>query len=478
MFANNHIPDATHATQSLPGKTTAMPFFQPKLTINAPGDQYEQEADAMAERVGQAPQGTGAVSAADAVGTVQRQVEDREEEPVQRKCSDCEKEEKERVQRQEKEPEEESVQRKCSDCEKKEKERVQRQEKEPEEEPVQRQPEKEEEKPPVQMMPLMRKSAGGGYTATPALSNRLSASKGGGSVLPAPTRAHMESAFGADFSRVRIHTDRDAAEMNAGISARAFTHGSDIYFNNGQYAPENGEGKRLLAHELTHVVQQGGSERKRNIRTTMRKQIIQRSVTDQYPIIRRNLRRSLFDWAIRANEANQVLDILIGLADQNLIDTHFQMVADGLWGKFEGNVPEESQPNLQQLNARIQRLMTIGRLTRSDQDLIREICLIFFPDNHPDCINDQVAVIALDMVYRASRCDVFMDIIPRPPARPSLLWLLRQAAAPFIREARRGGRHYRVCLNGISYHFRGQYDDARGISCHEVSTPRGARGVR
>lgn len=197
----------------------------------------------MAERVVQAPQSQGPVSGADAVGSAQRQPEDREEEPVQRKCSDCEKEEKERVQRQEKEPEEELTQ---------------------------RQPEKEEEKPAVQTMLLMRKAANGGYTATPALSAQLSASKGGGSVLPAPTRAHMESAFGADFSRVRIHTDRDAAEMNAGISARAFTHGSDIYFNKGQYAPESGEGRRLLAHELTHVVQQKKNDIARsgtNVRT-------------------------------------------------------------------------------------------------------------------------------------------------------------------------------------------------------------------
>lgn len=202
-------------------------FFQPKLTINAPGDQYEQEADTMAERVVQQPQGKGPASVAETPGSVQRQEKEPEETPVQRKCADCEQKEKERLQRQENK----------------------------EEEQLQRQAEREEE--PVQTKPLMRKNAGGGYSATPALSTQLSASKGQGTTLPAPTRTHMETAFGADFGQVRIHTDSRAADMNAGVNARAFTHGSDIYFNRGQYAPESGEGRRLLAHELTHVVQQG-----------------------------------------------------------------------------------------------------------------------------------------------------------------------------------------------------------------------------
>jgi hypothetical protein len=66
----------------------------------------------------------------------------------------------------------------------------------------------------------------------------------------------MES-FGADFSKVNIHTGSDAVEMTTQLGAHAFTHGSDIYFNQGQYAPESTSGKHLLAHELTHTVQQG-----------------------------------------------------------------------------------------------------------------------------------------------------------------------------------------------------------------------------
>jgi hypothetical protein len=73
----------------------------------------------------------------------------------------------------------------------------------------------------------------------------------------------MESRFGTDFSGVKIHTDTNAVQMSRELNAQAFTVGSDIYFNSGKYAPESASGKHLLAHELTHTVQQGGGiERK------------------------------------------------------------------------------------------------------------------------------------------------------------------------------------------------------------------------
>ncbi|MFS4448387.1 DUF4157 domain-containing protein [Maribacter sp. 2307UL18-2] len=89
--------------------------------------------------------------------------------------------------------------------------------------------------------------------------SKLHQSKGGGSKLSDKTRSQMESAFGADFGKVRIHTNSDAVGMNNQVQAHAFTHGSDIYFNEGAYQPEKKEGTKLLAHELTHVVQQGGA---------------------------------------------------------------------------------------------------------------------------------------------------------------------------------------------------------------------------
>jgi len=80
-----------------------------------------------------------------------------------------------------------------------------------------------------------------------------------GHPLDGHTRTHMEDRFGFDFSRVRIHTDRRAADSAHEINALAYTVGSNIVFGAGQYAPHSPTGQRLLAHELTHVVQQTGN---------------------------------------------------------------------------------------------------------------------------------------------------------------------------------------------------------------------------
>lgn len=106
--------------------------------------------------------------------------------------------------------------------------------------------------------PLQRQSSTPPPAPPPDFSARLQSSKGGGSPLPSGVRQPMEQAMGADFSQVRIHSDRSAADMSRSIQAKAFTHGNDVYFNEGQYAPHSAEGQHLLAHELTHTVQQGG----------------------------------------------------------------------------------------------------------------------------------------------------------------------------------------------------------------------------
>jgi Domain of unknown function (DUF4157) len=80
---------------------------------------------------------------------------------------------------------------------------------------------------------------------------------GSGSSLDKNTQPFMESRFGADFSSVRIHTGSESIQMNKELNAKAFTVGNNIYFNQGGYQPNSPEGKQLLAHELTHVVQQG-----------------------------------------------------------------------------------------------------------------------------------------------------------------------------------------------------------------------------
>jgi|GEM_PF-2359042 len=79
-----------------------------------------------------------------------------------------------------------------------------------------------------------------------------------GQPLDARTRAFMEPRFGYDFSNVRVHTDAKAAESARAVNALAYTAGQDVVFGAGNYFPETTMGKKLLAHELTHVVQQGG----------------------------------------------------------------------------------------------------------------------------------------------------------------------------------------------------------------------------
>lgn len=95
----------------------------------------------------------------------------------------------------------------------------------------------------------------------PALNPKPAAAKapgsGGGGNLPAPVRTFMEPRFGADFSGVRVHTDDAAARQSKKIDAAAFTTGRDIHFARGKFQPDTAAGKELIAHELTHTIQQG-----------------------------------------------------------------------------------------------------------------------------------------------------------------------------------------------------------------------------
>jgi hypothetical protein len=97
----------------------------------------------------------------------------------------------------------------------------------------------------------------GSEQESPELGDRLARSESGGESLAPGTRHDMEKAFGRDFSSVRVHRDSSAAQLSHQLSALAFTHGNHVYFGTGSYDPTGASGKRLLAHELTHVVQQG-----------------------------------------------------------------------------------------------------------------------------------------------------------------------------------------------------------------------------
>ena len=101
-------------------------------------------------------------------------------------------------------------------------------------------------------------TTGSNNVVSGSLEDTLSSTKGHGEKLPEETRDEMESAFGTDFSGVKIHTGSSSEEMNSDLNAQAFTRGKDIYFNKGKYNTHTSGGRHLLAHELTHVVQQGG----------------------------------------------------------------------------------------------------------------------------------------------------------------------------------------------------------------------------
>ena len=92
-----------------------------------------------------------------------------------------------------------------------------------------------------------------------ALQRSIEAARGCGHSMDHFTQHQMESSFGADFSGVRIHTDERADGLSRSLSARAFTTGHDVFFRRGEYSPGTSSGHELLAHELTHVVQQNGA---------------------------------------------------------------------------------------------------------------------------------------------------------------------------------------------------------------------------
>lgn len=89
-----------------------------------------------------------------------------------------------------------------------------------------------------------------------ALEEKINARRGRGKPLGNQVKTEMEQSFSHDFSEVRINDDKEAAELCASLNAQAFAIGNDIFFNTGKYNPESSQGKELLAHELTHVVQQ------------------------------------------------------------------------------------------------------------------------------------------------------------------------------------------------------------------------------
>lgn len=95
----------------------------------------------------------------------------------------------------------------------------------------------------------------GGTQAAPEVISVLHRRRGQGRALPADAASRFGEAYGSDLSGVRVHTDRESDHIARSVEATAFTHGSDVYFSAGAYAPGSASGDRLLAHELAHVAQ-------------------------------------------------------------------------------------------------------------------------------------------------------------------------------------------------------------------------------
>lgn len=182
------------------GNRAVLRMLQTKLSVSKPGDEFEQEADRVAEAVVRMP---GARSKSELTSASQT-----------RPAS------------------------------------------------IQRQPSSSHEEEAAEEIEVHAKPAdnGGPRAGDSAVQHRIEDLSGSGREMPRSLKSYFEPRFGQDFGSVRLHTDGDSARLAESLNARAFTVGSDIVFGEGQYAPQTLEGKKLLAHELTHVLQQRGGK--------------------------------------------------------------------------------------------------------------------------------------------------------------------------------------------------------------------------
>lgn len=118
--------------------------------------------------------------------------------------------------------------------------------------------ENKKEEDELQLKPMMQRRADAGGEASADLTSAINSARGGGKPLDAGLQQSMGQAMGTDFSEVRVHTDAQSHRLNQSLQAKAFTTGQDVFFSQGAYQPGSQEGKKLLVHELTHVVQQNG----------------------------------------------------------------------------------------------------------------------------------------------------------------------------------------------------------------------------
>jgi hypothetical protein len=193
-------------------------MIQAKLSIGEPNDKYEQEADATASKVVQQ------INSPMQDQSVQKQESMEEEEELQMKPIS-------------------SIQREAAIG--------------------------EEEELQMKSLVQRRENFGGGEASTD-LESSIQRARSSGQSLDPNLQEKMGQAMGADFSSVKVHTDSQSDQLNKSIQAKAFTTGQDIFFRQGEYSPSSTGGQELLAHELTHVVQQNGNTVQRRKKVQMK----------------------------------------------------------------------------------------------------------------------------------------------------------------------------------------------------------------
>lgn len=222
-------------------------MMQTKLKIGMPGDKYEQQADSVANQVVSMPEPS--------VQTAPEEEKKIQTSPVASTITPFVQTAAEKKEEVQKEPlddkrEDGALQRAAIP------------EDEKNEQPIMRKSESE----PEEELPIQGKAdPDGGSVKTAGNTSHIEtglSAVDGGRPLSEGESAYFESRFGTSFDNVRLHTDTNAAQLSRELNAQAFTVGSDVYFGAGKYDTESSAGKRLMAHELTHVVQQNGERDK------------------------------------------------------------------------------------------------------------------------------------------------------------------------------------------------------------------------
>lgn len=291
--------------------------LQTKLTVGAPNDKYEREADAVADKVAAGKASDSATSSS--------------LKQLQKKCDSCKENKILQLKRGNLPPPVQAGTKKKYHL-------------------IQRDPAKE------------KVNADLGQ-----IKETLEQTRSGGMHLPRSVQEEFGSKMGADFSGVRIHTGEKAENMNRQLSARAFTYGNNIYFGQGNYNPDNYTGRHLLAHELTHTIQQGAAP------------VVQRSLERPYAHAPPAIQKSGQEdegfieseiWSLLGNFVPQtLLQVLRDIRHQGLFNYIKAKVMDGVTSVFRlFNIDPKIIEHAQQLFTQLAPIATdvINGLKKND----------------------------------------------------------------------------------------------------------------